>query len=73
MTLEEYAFWMRLPLAEVERVFCREVIDSLMMYVEHDHVWRVWTGSAWLELDPWKFAVEADLASQHKERREEKR
>ena len=62
MTLEEYAFWMRKPVAEVERIFCQEVINDLMKFVKRDPMWRVWTGIDWIEIDPWKFAIEVDLA-----------
>lgn len=62
MTLEEYAFWMRKPIAEVERIFCQEVINDLMKFVKRDPMWRIWTGIDWIEIDPWKFAIEADLA-----------
>jgi len=62
MTLGEYAFWMRKPVAEVEKIFCQEVINYLMKFVKRDPVWRVWTGIDWVEIDPWKFAIEADLA-----------
>ena len=62
MTLGEYAFWMRKPVAEVETIFCREVIGDLMKFAGHDPMWRVWTGIDWIEIDPWKFAIEADLA-----------
>ena len=61
MTLGEYAFWMRKPVAEVEKIFCQEVINDLMKFVKRDPMWRVWTGIDWIEIDPWKFAVEADL------------
>ena len=63
MTLEEYAFWMRKPVAEVEKIFCQEVINDLMKFVKRDPMWRVWTGMEWIEIDPWKFAIEADLDS----------
>lgn len=62
MTLEEYAFWMRKPVAEIEKIFCQEVINDLMKFVKHDPMWRVWTGMELVEIDPWKFAIEADLA-----------
>ena len=64
MNLEDYAFWMRKPVAEVERMFCREVFSALMAYIKHDPMWRIWTGlDGWIEIDPWKFAVEVDLGS----------
>lgn len=63
MTLEEYAFWMRKPVAEVEKIFCQEVIIDLMKFVKHDLMWKIWTGMEWVEIDPWKFAIEADLVS----------
>lgn len=62
MTLEEYAFWMRKPVAEIEKIFCQEVINDLMKFVKCDPMWRVWTGMEWSEIDPWKFAIEVDLA-----------
>ena len=62
MTLEEYAFWMRKPVAEVEKIFCQEVIKDLMKFVKSDPMWRVWSGIGWVEIDPWKLAIEADLA-----------
>ena len=62
MSLEEYAFWMRKPVAEVERIFCQEVINDLMKFVKSDPMWRVWTGIDWIEIYPWKFAIEVDLA-----------
>lgn len=62
ISLEEYAFWMRKPVAEVERIFCQEVINDLMKFVERDPMWRIWTGLDWIEIDPWKFAIEVDLA-----------
>ncbi len=61
MTLEEYAFWMRKPVAEVENIFCQEVINDLMKFVKSDPMWRIWTGIGWIEIDPWKFAIEVDL------------
>lgn len=64
MTLGEYAFWMRKPVAEVEKLFCQEVINGLMTFVKRDPMWRVWTGLDWIEIDPWKFAIEADLAGE---------
>lgn len=70
MTLEEYAFWMRRPVAEIEKIFCREVINDLMKFVKHDPMWRVWNGIDWLEIDPWKFAIEVDLASEWMKREE---
>ena len=72
MTLGEYAFWMRRPIAEVEKIFCQGVINELMKFVKHDPMWRVWNGIDWLEIDPWKFAIEADLDSRETERREGK-
>ena len=63
MTLGEYAFWMRRPVAEIEKIFCQGVINELMKFVKHDPMWRVWNGIDWLEIDPWKFAIEVDLAS----------
>ena len=63
MALEEYAFWMRKPVAEVEKIFCQEVINDLMKFIKRDPLWRVWTGIDWIEIDPWKFAVEVDLTS----------
>lgn len=63
MTLGEYAFWMRKPVADVEKIFCREVINDLMKFVKRDPMWRIWTGIDWIEIDPWKFAIEADLDS----------
>ncbi len=62
MSLGEYAFWMRKPVAEVEKIFCQEVINNLMKFVKCDPMWRVWNGMEWVEIDPWKFAVEVDLA-----------
>lgn len=70
MTLEEYAFWMRKPLGEVEKIFCLEVINDLMKFVKQDPMWRVWNGVDWLEIDPWKFAIEVDLASEWMKREE---
>ena len=67
MTLEEYAFWMRRPVAEIEKIFCREVINDLMKFVKNDQMWRVWNGVDWIEIDPWKFAVEVDLDSRDTE------
>ena len=61
MTLGEYAFWMRKPVAEVEKIFCQEVINDLMKFVKRDPMWRVWSGMEWVEIDPWKLAIEADL------------
>ena len=62
MSLEEYAFWMRKPVAEVEKIFCQEIVGELMKFVKHDPMWRVWTGIGLVEIDPWKFAIEVDLA-----------
>lgn len=61
MTLEEYAFWMRMPVEEVERIFCQELINELMKYGKRDSIWRIWNGIKWVEIDPWKFAIEVDL------------
>lgn len=61
MTLGEYAFWMRRPIAEVEKIFCRGVINDLMKFVKRDPMWRIWNGIDLVEIDPWKFAIEADL------------
>ena len=63
MSLEEFAFWMRKPIAEIERVFCKDVIDALMRYIKFDPVWRIWNESTWTEIDPWKFAIELGLES----------
>lgn len=63
MSLGEYAFWMRRPVAEIEKIFCREVINGLMKLVKLDPMWRVWNSIDWIEIDPWKFAIEADLDS----------
>jgi hypothetical protein len=63
MSLEEFAFWMRKPIAEIERVFCKEIIDALMKYIKYDPVWRIWNESTWIEIYPWKFAIELGLES----------
>lgn len=62
MTLEEYAFWMRTSLADVEKTFCQEVLLDLMRHVKHDPMWRIFSiVDGWIEIDPWKFFIEVDL------------
>lgn len=61
LTLEDYAFWTRTPVEVVEKIFCKEIIDALMKYVKYDSKWRIWTGFNYVEIDPWKFAIELDL------------
>lgn len=61
ITLEDYAFWTRNPIELVERIFCEDVIYALMKYVKYDPKWRIYTGFDWIEIDPWKFAIELDL------------
>lgn len=63
MTLEAFArslgFLDKLP--EIEKAFCEEMLEEMSKYLYADPVWRVWNGRAWVEIDPWKFAIEADL------------
>jgi hypothetical protein len=63
MTLKAFArslgFLDKLP--EIEKVFCEEILEEMPKYLHVDPMWRVWNGSAWVEIDPWKFAVEMDL------------
>lgn len=63
MTLEAFArslgFLDKLP--EIEKVFCEEMLEEMSKHLHVDPMWRVWNGCAWVEIDPWKFAVEMDL------------
>ena len=61
LTLEDYAFWTRTSVELVEKIFCEEIIEAMMKYVKYDPKWRIWTGFQWVEIDPWKFAIELDL------------
>ena len=63
MTLEVFARSLGLldKLAEIEKIFCKEMLEEMSKYLHVDSMWRVWTGRAWVEVDPWKFAVEMDL------------
>lgn len=63
MTLEAFArslgFLDKLP--EIEKAFCEEMLEEMTKHLDADPVWRVWNGHTWVEIDPWKFAIEADL------------
>jgi hypothetical protein len=48
-------------LPEVEAVFCNEIIYAMSYYLDIDPMWRIWNGMKWIEIDPWKFAVEVDI------------
>ena len=63
MTLEAFArsLGMLDQLPEIEKVFCEEMLEEMSKHLGADPMWRVWNGSAWVEVDPWKFAVEMDL------------
>lgn len=65
MTLEAFArglgMFDRLP--EIEKAFCEEMLEEMSKYLSADPMWRVWNGCAWIEIDPWKFAIEVDLCS----------
>ena len=63
MTLEAFArsLGMLDKLPEIEEVFCEEMLEKMSKHLDVDPMWRVWNGSAWVEIDPWKFAVEMDL------------
>lgn len=63
MTLEVFARSLGLldKLAEIEKVFYKEMLEEMSKHLDADPMWRVWNGRAWIEIDPWKFAVEMDL------------
>lgn len=50
-------------LPEIEKVFCEEMLEEMSKHLHVDPMWRVWNGSSWIEIDPWKFAIEIDLCS----------
>lgn len=62
MSLCDFAFWMRRDLADIELEVCQAIIDEFTLDAKHGCLtWRIWQGMKWIEIDPWKFAVELSL------------
>ncbi len=62
MSLCDFAFWMRRDLADIELEVCQAVMDEFTLDANRGCLtWRIWQGMKWIEIDPWKFAVELDL------------
>ena len=61
MTLDDFSFWMRADLEKVREECCRSLLDCLCKAPRGRCIWRIWQGREWIEIDPWKFAVELGL------------
>ena len=61
MTLDDFSFWMRVDLDQVREECCRALLDRLCEAPFGKCIWRMWQGHEWIEIDPWKFAVEHGL------------
>ena len=62
MLLCDFAFWMRRDLADIELEVCQAIIDEFTQDAERGCLtWRIWQGMKWIEIDPWKFAIELGL------------
>lgn len=61
MTLDDFSFWMRVDLDRVREECCKALLDRLCEAPYGRCIWRMWQGHEWIEIDPWKFAIELDL------------
>ena len=61
MTLDDFSFWMRVDLDKVREECCRALLYHLCEAPFGKCIWRIWQGHEWIEIDPWKFAIELDL------------
>ena len=61
LSLDEFAYWMRRDIADVELRVWDAIVNELSLDAAHGRPTRVWQGMKWVEVDPWELAVEADL------------
>ena len=61
MTLDDFSFWMRADPEKVREECCRSLLYCLCKAPYGRCIWRIWQGREWIEIDPWKFAVELGL------------
>lgn len=63
MLLDDFAYWLRLDIKEVEYCCCKEFVASLVKKSKTN--WEIFNGKKWVHIDPYEFLINCDLITRN--------